>query len=77
MERRKFTIAQARLLSGLTQEQMAQKLDMTLKTYNYKESIPRKFKLGEMLDFCSICGVDISELIFLPKNETKVEVSEP
>lgn len=77
MEKRKFTIVQARSLSGLTQEQMAKKLDMSLKTYVYKESVPKKFKLGEMLDFCSICGVDIGELIFLPKSETKVEVTEP
>lgn len=77
MEKRKFTIVQARSLSGLTQEQMAKKLNMSLKTYTYKESVPRKFRMSEMLDFCSICGVDIGELIFLPKSETKVEVNEP
>lgn len=76
MGKRKYTIVQARSLSGLTQPQMAQKLGMSLKTYHYKEANPGKFILNEMLNFCSICGLDINDLIFVPKSETKVEEGE-
>lgn len=70
--RRKYTVKQVRCLNQMTQPEMAEKLNMSLKSYNTKENDPSQFRLKELLLFCKICKISIYRLIFLPENDTFV-----
>lgn len=60
---------------GITQKQMAEMLEMDVRTYVNKEHGVTQFKANEMFKIAQILKKDISE-IFLPTDFTKHEVKE-
>ncbi len=60
----KYTIEQARLLSGLTQEEMADKMSMTAKTYIQYEKYRRIFRMDQGYNFARNVNVPFDSIIF-------------
>ncbi len=68
----KYTIEQARILAGLTQVSMAEKLGMTEKTYIQYEKYRRKFRIDDALKFVEVVDIPIDNIIFFdPKLRKK------
>ena len=66
MER--LTPKQARLLAGLTQEEMAKELDIYINTYINKEKGTTRFYVDEALKFCQVVNQPIEKIIFFTNN---------
>jgi len=60
----RFTIEQARALSGLTQVQMAAKLGMGEKTYIQYEKYRKIFRMDTAARFAEIVNLGIDQIIF-------------
>lgn len=60
----KYTLEQARLLSSLTQSEMAAKLDMTEKTYIQYEKYRRVFRMDQGYKFAESVEVPFDSIIF-------------
>ena len=60
----KYTLEQARLLSDLTQVQMAKKMKMTQKTYLQYEKYRRIFRMDQGYNFAENVNVPFDSIIF-------------
>lgn len=60
----KYTLEQARVLSGLTQKEMARKLRMSEKTYIQYEKYRRIFRMDQAYDFMKYVNVPFGSIIF-------------
>lgn len=68
----RFTIRQARVHAGLTQESIAKLLRIDRSTYLKIEKDISRATVGQVNDISRITGIPVSDLI-LSKNSTKVE----
>ena len=64
---KRFTMKQARLVSGHSQEEMAKKLDMSTNGYAKIERYESKFRIDKALAFAKIVELDVNEIIFFEK----------
>lgn len=60
----KYTIQQARILGGLTQEEIAEKLGMSAKTYIKYEKNRKIFRFDHVYNFSLITKIPIDNVIF-------------
>ena len=60
----KFTVEQARKLSGISIRVMASKLGLCATTYNRKEKGLSKFYYDEAVKFSAIVGIPIDSIFF-------------
>jgi len=60
----KYTLEQARLLSDLTQAQMAKNMKMTTKTYIQYEKYRRIFRMDQGYNFAENVNVPFDSIIF-------------
>jgi len=60
----KFTLAQARMLSGLTQRQIAEMLGVSEKTYIQYEKYRKVLDMKQAFDFSHFTGISMNEIIF-------------
>lgn len=63
---RYFTIEQSRSLAELTQEEMAEKLGVSVSTYYKYENYKTYMRMDTAYLFSKITGVDMDHIIFLP-----------
>lgn len=68
----KISLAAARVNAKLTQEEMANKLEVTRQTYHAWESGKARMKTAYFLAFCQITGFTVDD-IFLPEVSTESE----
>lgn len=68
----KYTLQQARILAGLTQVEMAEKLGMTEKTYIQYEKYRRIFRMDQGLAFSKYVKIPIDNIIFFDKELQKI-----
>lgn len=70
----KFTVRQARMLKGYSQENMAKILGMGRNTYIKKENGESKFYVDEAFLFANVVSIPFGDIIFfntnVPKNGT-------
>jgi DNA-binding XRE family transcriptional regulator len=59
-----YTLAQARILAGLTQVQMAERLGMSEKTYIQYEKYRKVFRMSDGFNFARISGQKLDSIIF-------------
>lgn len=62
----KITLAAARVNAGLTQEQLAEKLGVTRKTYANWETGKTEIKPAYLYAFCGFTGFSVDDIL-LPK----------
>lgn len=67
-----FTIRQARVHAGLTQEEVAKALNIDRTTYRKIEKDPDRATLNQIREIAAVTGIP-AEKIFLAENSTKVE----
>ena len=67
----KFTIKQHRLLKGMTQEAVSEKLGVHVNTYAAWEKNPEKISIATSKMLATIFNVSVDDIIFLPSNSTK------
>lgn len=72
MENNGYTIKQARIIRGFTQQDMAIKLGMSLPNYRFKEENPGRFRVDELMSFLDAVGLNKEDLLFLRKNYANV-----
>lgn len=60
----KFTVEQARILSGHSQESMAKALGLSKNAYINKEKGLSRFYVDEAILFEKICGINFSKIKF-------------
>lgn len=60
-----FTVKQARVLAGKTQQQIAEAIGVHRTTYFHLEQHPETMSVLQLVRFCQAVGRDTSE-IFLP-----------
>ena len=65
----KISLAAARVNSGLTQGEMAEKLGISRQTYHAWESGKSEMKVAYFIAFCKITGFSMDD-IFLPNDFT-------
>ncbi|MED1556832.1 helix-turn-helix transcriptional regulator [Bacillus paramycoides] len=70
MKQQKFTIKQARNISGLTQPEMAKQLGMSLSSYIEYENYKFDFRISKAIKFSLITGVSFDDILFLNENYT-------
>lgn len=58
----KYTVEQWRKVRGLTQEEVAQALQISLNNFSAKEQGKRDFKFNEMILFANLVGVQTSDI---------------
>ena len=68
---RKFTIEQARSLTGLTQEEMAEKLGVSASTYYKYEKYKTPMRMDTAYLFSKITSIGMDDIIFLPRKYGK------
>lgn len=68
----KISLAAARVNANLTQEEMANKLEVTRQTYHAWETGKAKMKTVYFITFCHITGFSTDD-IFLPDVSTESE----
>lgn len=61
---RKYTLAQARILAGLTQVEIAEKLCMSEKTYIQYEKYRKVFRMSDGFNFAHITNMPLDQVIF-------------
>ena len=62
----KITLAAARVNAGFTQEQLAERIGVTRKTYANWENGKTKIKPGFLYAFCVLTGFSVDDIL-LPK----------
>ena len=67
----KYTIKQARNLSGLTQEDVASRLKVNPVTYIKYEKYETIMRMDKAFTFSKIVGIDVSNIIFFEKELQK------
>lgn len=72
---RKYTIEQARMLSGKTQVQMAKSLGMSEGTYIKYEKYRTVFRMDTAFLFSKITGIAIDDIIFFDSQLQKKCIS--
>ncbi|MBS4198583.1 helix-turn-helix transcriptional regulator [Bacillus sp. FJAT-49732] len=60
----RYTLEQARILGGLTQVQMAERLGMSEKTYIQYEKYRKVFRMDDAFRFIRITKVPANSIIF-------------
>lgn len=68
-----FTVRQARVLAGLTQADVAKRLEMPVNTYRRREMYPEKMSVPTALRFAEIVKLPLDQIFFgegLPKVDT-------
>lgn len=65
-----ITVKQARLLAGLTQQQVAAQMDVHRQTYMKWEQNPDEIPIGKAKQFCEIVGKKIDEISFFGLEST-------
>lgn len=68
----KYTIVQARALSGLSQREMAKRLGISEKTYIDYEKYRKVFRMDMAYKFSKITGIEMDEIIFFDKDVQKI-----
>jgi putative transcriptional regulator len=68
----KYTIAQARMLAGFTQIEMAKKLGMSEKTYIQYEKYRRIFRMDTALKFSQLTKISMDDIIFFKDDVQKI-----
>lgn len=63
-----FTLKQARILSGLTQEQVAQELKVHRQTYMRWERKPDDMPVGKAKKASALFGRGVDEIFFTPES---------
>lgn len=63
-ENQKYTVEQARVLSGHSQESMAQKLGLSKNAYIKKEKGYSRFYVDEAINFERISGIPFEKINF-------------
>ena len=71
----KFTIEQARMMSGLSQKEMSEKLGCSESTYVQYEKYRRVFRMDMAHKFCETTKINPSDIIFFDKKYGKSVVS--
>lgn len=66
-----FTIEQARKYSGLTQEEIAERMGVTPKTYIQYEKYRRVFDMKQAFHFSALTGIGVDQLIFFEGQQQK------
>ncbi|MDF2907147.1 MAG: helix-turn-helix protein [Herbinix sp.] len=56
----KVTLKELRMLTGLTQKEFAEKVEIPFTTYRRYESYPANMEAGRLFKACEILGVSIS-----------------
>lgn len=64
----KYTIAQARMLAGLTQKEVAKKLGMCEATYLNYEKYRKIFRMDMAYKFSKITGIGMDQIIFFDED---------
>lgn len=59
-----LTIKQARMISGLTQAEVAEELGMHVKTYMKYENYKQIMRINQGVRFSEITGVPFNQIIF-------------
>lgn len=65
-----LTVKQARLMSLMSQKEIAEKIGISPKAYWYKERKPESFSVGEAFRLANVVGLDIYDIIFVPEQTT-------
>lgn len=68
----KYTIEQARILSGYTQAEMAKSLGMCEKTYIQYEKYRKIFRMDTAHRFSILTGVSMNDIIFFDEQLQKI-----
>jgi putative transcriptional regulator len=68
----KYTIAQARILGGFTQNEMAKKLGMSEKTYIQYEKYRRIFRMDTAFKFSQLTNISMDNIIFFKEKVQKI-----
>lgn len=66
-----LTVEQARMMRGISQEEMANYLGLCKNSYILKEKGKRRFYVDEAVKFCEIVNVPWSNIIFFYANVPK------
>lgn len=66
MDNMKFTVKQARQISGKTQYQIANLLGISDPTYRKYEKNPEKMTMETAQKFCKITGITVDKIFFSP-----------
>lgn len=67
-----YTVKQARLMSLMSQKEIAEKIGISAKAYWYKEKKPEAFSIGEALRFSKAVGIKFDKIIFVPEETANV-----
>ncbi|WP_430482773.1 helix-turn-helix transcriptional regulator [Rossellomorea marisflavi] len=70
-----FTLKQARLVKGLTQKDMAEKLNVHVQTYMKMEKRPDDVTIGDAKKICEILNMNY-DFIFFNSNSTLSRVNQ-
>lgn len=70
----KYTVKQHRLLCGMTQEAVSEKLGVHVNTYAAWEKNPEKISIATSKMLATIFNVSVDNIIFLPNDSTKCRV---
>lgn len=68
-----FSVKQARLLSGLTQKEMAEKLGVHRLTYSKWENQPDEIPIGKAMIFSNVVKVPINHIFFADKSTLSLQ----
>lgn len=60
----KFTVKQARLYAGFTQQGISRKMGIDVGTYRRIEETPEKASVENAKKFCAITGIPIDQIFF-------------
>ena len=69
----KLTLRQARLLRGLTLQQLADRLGVNINTYVNYERNPSKMSMAISNKFCSILNFKLSEIDFFDSSAKETD----
>lgn len=61
-----YSVKQARLFSGMTQDEIAKKMGINRSTYIKLEKNPGSMTIEQGVEFSHITGVDFNDIVFLP-----------
>lgn len=71
-----FTLEQWRLVRKVKQAEIAEQLGISTMTYMRWEKEPEKIPYGKVLEIAKILQVNITDIIFLPKEATECSTEE-
>ncbi|MEV2910929.1 helix-turn-helix transcriptional regulator [Paenibacillus larvae] len=68
----KYTITQARLISGMSKVEVAAKLGMSEKTYNNYEQYNKVFRMDTAVQFVRLVKLKMEDIIFFQPKVQKI-----